>query len=108
MIHQRKSSTIPAPHRSRWRTLPTARGAFVLPWDPSALKHLLVREGLVPAELAVGGLEATQSLARDLFLLGLQDEMQCGDGPACRRSPISSLARELLSLLGRRHDVPRP
>jgi hypothetical protein len=83
-----------------WRTLPTVRGAFILPWQPAALKHLLRAEGLAPADLAVGGTSSTHALARDLFLLGLRDEMECSDEPRCRRSPISSLARDLLSLIG--------
>jgi hypothetical protein len=85
-----------------WRTLATARGAFVLPWQPAAVKHLLRAEGLAPADLAIGGRSSTHALARDLFLLGLRDEMECNDGPRCRRSPISSLARDLLSLIGSR------
>jgi hypothetical protein len=97
--------TDPSPSRDPspgWRTLATARGAFVLPWQPAALKHLLRAEGLAPADLAVGGASSTHALARDLFLLGLRDEMECGDPPRCRRSPISSLARDLLSLIGGR------
>jgi hypothetical protein len=92
---------------SRWRILTTARGAFVLPWQPSALKHLLASEALGPADLAVGELSATQALTRELFLLGLEDEMACPDASVCARSPISSLARGLMSLLGRRDDGRR-
>lgn len=98
----RPAAPPPRRHR-RWRTLSTARGAFVLPWRPAALKHLLRAEGLAPADLAVGGPSSTRALARDLFLLGLEDELACGAAPARRHSPISILARELLALMETAH-----
>jgi hypothetical protein len=85
-----------------FRTLVTARGAFILPWRPDAVKYLLCTEALGPAELAVGGRDAARALARDLFLLGLQDEMGATDDRRSPRSPISRVARGLLRLLGDR------
>ena len=85
-----------------FRTLETARGAFILPWRPDAVKYLLCSEALGPAELAVGGRDAARALARDLFLLGLQDEMDAGGAPRTSRSPISRVARGLMRLLGDR------
>ena len=90
-------------HHVPWRVLPTARGAFVVPWRPQNLKTLLRSEGLAPADLAAAGPESARNLARDLFLLGLQDEMACADSPDSRHSPISAFARELASLLRSRH-----
>ena len=84
-----------------FRKLVTARGAFILPWRPAAVKHLLTAEALAPAELAVGGDDSTRALARELFLLGLQDEMGAGVETAGARSPISRVARELLRLVRR-------
>ena len=101
--HRPPHSNGPTRHHVAWRVLPTARGAFVLPWRPQNLKTLLRSEGLVPADLADVGPESARTLARDLFLLGLQDEMACAESPDCRRSPISAFARELASLLRSRH-----
>ena len=84
-----------------FRKLVTARGAFILPWRPAAVKHLLAAEALAPAELDVGGAESTRALARELFLLGLQDEMGAGLETSDARSPISRVARELLRLVRR-------
>lgn len=80
------------------RTLPTSRGDFILRWSPADLSYLLDSHRLAPAELATGSPASTRALARDLFLLGLADDLRhCG-----RRqepSPISRLARGLLALL---------
>ena len=98
------SNPVVSPPETRsgaFRKLVTARGAFILPWRPAAVKHLLAAEALVPAELAVGGADSTRALARELFLLGLQDEMGDGADTAEPRSPISRVARELLRLVRR-------
>ena len=98
------SNPVASPARTRsgaFRKLVTARGAFILPWRPAAVKYLLAAEALAPAELAVGDEDTTRALARDLFLLGLQDEMGGGTPDASARSPISRVARELLRLVRR-------
>lgn len=93
-----------APSRSgALRKLVTRRGAFILPWRPSEVKFLLRSEDLAPADLAVGGEASDRALARDLFLLGLQDEMAC-DLPEPRPSPISRVARGILGLMRDRRD----
>ena len=89
------------------RKLPTARGAFILRWRPSELKFLLRSEDLAPSDLAIGGAASTGALARELFLLGLQDEMAEGAPPGGDRSPISAFARELLGLIRDGRDTRR-
>lgn len=101
------SNPVASPARTRsgaFRKLVTARGAFILPWRPAAVKYLLAAEALAPAELAVGGEDTTRALARDLFLLGLQDEMGAGLETPDARSPISRVARELLGLVRQRPE----
>ena len=81
------------------RTLPTSRGDFILRWSAAEMSYLLDSHGLAPADLATGCPASTRALARDLFLLGLADDLS---RPGPRRqgpSPISRLARGLLALL---------
>ena len=85
-------------HSGPLRKLVTRRGAFILPWRPPEVKFLLRSEHLAPADLAVGDEASDRALARDLFLLGLQDEMASDlfePGP----SPISRVARGILGLM---------
>jgi len=74
-----------------FRKLETARGTYFVEWRPPAVKALIAAEDLRAADFAENRPLEVHRLARDLLLLGLQDELESG-----RRSTIARLARSLV------------
>ena len=79
-----------------FRSIETRRGTYFVHWDPDAVGALIESEGLRADDLDVQGTKARQRLARDLFLLGLKEDLAVGSRPA--GSPISRLARSLVKM----------
>jgi hypothetical protein len=79
-----------------FRSIKTRRGTYFVPWDPGAVSALIDSEGLRADDLYVQDPKARQRLARDLFLLGLRDDLVLGPRPA--GSAISRLARSLIRM----------
>lgn len=79
-----------------YRSIATRRGTYFVRWDPDAVRALIDSEGLRADDLDVQDPNARQRLARDLFLLGLKDDLALGPRPA--GSAISRLARSLVQM----------
>ena len=76
--------------RPDYRKLETRRGDYFVPWSPEHVAALIRAEALRPDELAMTDGARRHRLVKDLFLLGLRDEMGRG-GP----SVITRYARAL-------------
>ena len=86
-----------------FRKLETVRGTYFVEWRPAAVKALIAAEGLGAADFARDRPMEIHRLARDLLLLGLQDELESG-----RRSPIARLARSLVHRRSGGAPAPSP
>jgi len=78
-----------------FRKLETSRGDYFVRWSPDHVAELLSSEALRPEEFVTADRGRRQRLVKDLFLLGLQDELGYG-GP----SVITRYARALMAGVG--------
>jgi len=78
-----------------FRKLKTSRGDYFVRWSPDHVAELLCSEALRPEEFVTTDRGRRQRLVKDLFLLGLQDELGQG-GP----SVITGYARALMAGVG--------
>ena len=93
---------------ARLRRLATSRGHYIVNWEPSHLNYLIESEGLKPEELIAGDPEGLHGLVRELFLLGLQDEMAGDEFGDARVSSITRFARKLLRIAGSSNSTRDP
>lgn len=85
-LHRYRRDAAPA-----YRSLSTRRGTYFVNWSPEDVKALVEQEALAPADLACADRAELHSLTRDLFLLGLQDELATQG-----ESSITGFARQLM------------
>ena len=88
----RQAHRLGSAQSARFEKLRTRRGSYFVTWDPEPVNALLTAEGLNPRELEFDTPRERHRLIRELFLLGVRDEIRSD-----RESTITKFARQLLA-----------
>ncbi len=91
----------------RRRKVITRHGTFIINWTPAEVEYLLASENLIPEDLLVNDRQHLRRLIRDLFLLGLSDELSRGMIHRDEPPRLAQFARTLARLVEQRVGNPQ-